>query len=148
MSAEDADAPEIRALISKRHLQHLEGAREGTRGLLERANQLLNSATALADIDPATSVVVAYDAAKHAGMALLAARDLRPTAAGGHVAIEKALVAQFPKDFNGFRSLRRRRNELDYPSGPDDSADSPEAARAIESATRMVRAAHRICGVE
>lgn len=42
-----------------------------------------------------------------------------PTAtSGGHYAVEVALRAQFGEGFRPFGAMRRRRNELEYPSGP------------------------------
>lgn len=109
-----------------------------------RARQQLSSAEALLHTDPATAYIVAYDAAKHAGMALLAEQELRPTAAGGHLAVEKALTAQFKGVFDNYGRLRRRRNELDYPTGPEDFANSIEAEKALRSATGVVEAAQQI----
>ena len=40
--------------------------------------------------------------------------------------------------------LRRRRNELDYPVGPEDFADNAEAAAAISTATEIVDNAEQI----
>ncbi|MGL5929792.1 MAG: HEPN domain-containing protein [Dermatophilaceae bacterium] len=128
----------VEDLISARKITRLAGADAGRDGLMERARQQLLSATALIESDPATAYVVAYDAAKHAAMALLAEQNLRPTHDGGHLAMEQVLTAQFHGVFSGFSRLRRRRNELDYPSSAEDFADTGEARRAIEAATTIV----------
>lgn len=144
MSPWAVGASTVDELIAAGKLSRLRGAETGVSGLMERAQQQLVSAKALIHSDPATAYVVAYDAAKHAGMALLAEQDLRPTAEGGHVAIEKALTSQFKGVFDGFGRLRRRRNELDYPMGPEDFADSAEADKALTATTGMVADAQRI----
>lgn len=69
---------------------------------------------------------------------------LRAIAKDGHVAIEKALNSQFGGAFLHFRTLRRRRHELDYPVSSDDFAENTESARAIESAEQMVKNAQEI----
>ncbi len=111
---------------------------------MDRARQQLTTARAVVSDDPGTAYVVAYDAAKHAGMALLAEQDLRPTPLGGHVAIERALTAQFKGVFQRFGSLRKRRNELDYPTGPEDFTDPAEAVRALEVVAEIVESAQKL----
>lgn len=134
----------IEDLIATGKLNRLRGADTGVKGLMARARQQLRSSRALLQDDPATAYVVAYDAAKHAAMALLAEQNLRPTAEGGHVALEKALTAQFKGVFDRFGRLRRRRNELDYPTGPEDFADTTEADQALDAAAAIVEDAGRI----
>lgn len=135
---------EIDDLIARGHLRRLQGASHGVKGLMDRARQQLASAHKLLNTDPGTAYVVAYDAAKHAGMALLAEQDLRATAAGGHLAIEGVLIAQFKGVFSKYRLLRRRRNELDYPTGPDDFAATAEAEKALEAVAEIVDSAQKI----
>jgi hypothetical protein len=77
-------------------------------------------------------------------MALLAEQNLRPTHEGGHLAMERVLTAQFQGVFSGFGRLRRRRNELDYPTSAEDFADDVEARRAVQDATTIVDSAAQI----
>ena len=49
---------------------------------------------------------------RYAATALLAHQGLLPTTAGGHLAVEPAIRAQFGEGFRSFGFLRRRRNEL------------------------------------
>lgn len=135
---------EIDALIAADHLKRATGADTGTQTLIERAHQLIDSAQGLVESDPVTAYVVAYDGAKHAGAALLAEQNLRATGKGGHVAIERALGAQFGPVFARFGGLRRRRNELDYPSSADDFADTQEARQAIDRAAEIVDNAAKV----
>lgn len=128
----------IEDLLAAKKLTRLVGADAGVAGHMSRARQQLQSAALLLGQDPVTAYVVAYDAARHAAVALLAEQDLRVTAEGGHLAVEQALIAQFGGVFASFRRLRRRRNELDYPVGPEDFADGDEAAAAIVTSTEIV----------
>lgn len=77
-------------------------------------------------------------------MALLAEQNLRPTADRSHETIEMTLAAQFPGVFPAYRKLRRRRNELDYPVGADDFADSTESTKALEDARAIVNKAQTL----
>lgn len=144
MSPWSPGAHVVQELIASGRLSRLQGADAGVEGLMTRAGQQLESARSLLASDPVTAYVVAYDAAKHAGMALLAEQNLRATAQGGHVAIEQALAAQFKGVFDGFGRLRRRRNELDYPTGPEDSAQTAEVERALGIAASLVDSARRL----
>lgn len=132
---------EIDQLIAVGSLQRVMRADVGTPALMKRAQQLIVSAKGLLSSDPVTAYIVAYDGAKHAGNALLAEQNLRST---DHVTIERALVAQFGSPFSRFRNLRRRRNELDYPSSADDFADEQEALKAVEYASEIVANASKI----
>lgn len=134
-------SPEIDTLLAAGTLKRVTGADVGTVALMGRAKQLLSSAEDLLHKDPVTAYIVAYDGAKHAGAALLAEQNLRSS---DHVTIERALAAQFGPPFSRFRNLRRRRNELDYPSSADDFADATEASKAIEYASEIVDNAVKI----
>jgi hypothetical protein len=68
-------------------------------------------------------------------------QGLRATTNGGHYAVERAVRAQFGDGFRSFGALRRRRNELEYPHMPSDSATTDEAREAAETAERLISAA-------
>jgi len=89
-------------------------------------------------------LVLAYDAARYAATALLAQQGLRPTTAGGHVAVESAIRAQFGDGFRGFGFLRRRRNELEYPSASTAASDVDEANEAVTQSRGIVQAAEQL----
>ncbi len=65
------------------------------------------------------------------GEALLAQQGLRPTQAGGHIAVVDAVRAQFAGPFGALNSLRRRRNELEYPSFPGEHVEPDEVTAAV-----------------
>jgi hypothetical protein len=90
--------------------------------------------------------VLAYDAARFMGDALLAQQGLRPTQAGGHLAVTDAVRAQFAGPFTALGTLRRRRNELEYPSYSGEHIESQEVTAAIDIARELLSAAHRLLG--
>lgn len=85
------------------------------------------------------------DAARKADTAVLARQGLRATVKGGHVAVEGTLRAQFEPGFADFHYLRRRRNELEYPSPSDpENSTADEAREALDSATGIVAQAEEL----
>jgi hypothetical protein len=58
----------------------------------------------------------------YAAIALRAEQSLQLTAEGGHLAVDQAISAQFGGVLAGFSRLRRRRNELVDPVGPENFA--------------------------
>jgi hypothetical protein len=61
-------------------------------------------------------------------------------------AVERAVRAQFCPGFRPFGELRRRRNELEYPRLPADTAREDEATQAIEVARQLITAAKVLLG--
>jgi hypothetical protein len=98
----------------------------------------------LAESAPDSSVVLAYDAARQACVALLAQQGLRPTTAGGHYVIEEVIRAQFGQTLRAFGGLRRRRNELEYPLYPTEQASAAEAAETLKTASEIIDAASKL----
>jgi hypothetical protein len=78
---------------------------------------------------------------------LLTHQGLRPTTAGGHVAVVDTINAQFP-GVPGLTSLdrpRRRRNQAEYPDPHGyDSITVTEANDAVTVADRCVASAERL----
>ena len=112
-----------------------------------RASGNAQSAATLTDSDPEAAFSLAYDAARKAATALLAHQGLRPTTAGGHIAIVEAITAQFP-GVAGLKSLdrlRRRRNQAEYPDPAGYDAITPkEATEALDAARATISAARRL----
>ena len=130
MSGWQVGAAEIDELLADRSLQQVTGtAADGGPGLA-RAHQTFTSAQVLLANDPANAFVLAYDAA--------------PTAGGGHVAVERAVRAQFGAVFVAYGGLRRRRNEIEYPSHPDEAVAHDEAAAALDAVEAIMSAAEQL----
>jgi hypothetical protein len=107
---------EIERLLGLGHLQLITGAAADGEPLLAKAGRTLATAASITSSDPDSALVLAYDAARYAATALLAQQGLRPTTAGGHVAVDSAIRAQFGDGFRGFGYLRRRRTSWSTPA--------------------------------
>ena len=134
----------IERLIDERRLQKVSGAQADGAAMLARAHRTVETAQTIAVDDPDSSYVLAYDATRQACTALLAHQGLRPTTHGGHYAVEEAVRAQFGEAFRAVGTLRRRRNELEYPMYPGDEAELEEAAEAIRLTRQIIDSAERI----
>ncbi len=130
-------------LLAKGHLERVQGAQADGWSWLDRARQALDAARLVAAA-PDSSIILAYDAARQACVALLARQGLRPTTAGGHYAVEEAIRAQFGAGLRAFGGLRRRRNELEYPLYPTEKASAGEAAETLTTASEIIDAAARL----
>ncbi|MBA3741531.1 hypothetical protein [Sporichthya sp.] len=135
---------EIAELVKTGRLQQVTGGQADGTALLDKARRVADSAAALVDSDPDSAYVLAYDAARHAGTALLTHQGLRPTSKGGHYALDLSLRAQFGTGFRAFSTLRRRRNELEYPSMPSDAATTAEAEAAVQDARAVIDSASQL----
>jgi hypothetical protein len=135
---------EIDQLLNTRELQKISGAAANGMPLLDKAIRTLTTAAKSTVDDPDSAYVLAYDAARYVCTALLAQQGLRPTTRGGHYAVERAVRAQFGDGFRAFGTLRRRRNELEYATVPDDSTTQQEAEQAIQSAQQLITIAKEL----
>ncbi|MGH3188871.1 MAG: hypothetical protein ACRDPY_34475 [Streptosporangiaceae bacterium] len=132
---------EVEQFIARGELEAVTGAAADGDPLLEQARRTATTAAGLVSSDPYSAYVLAYDAARFACIALLAQQGLRATTSGGHYAVEQAVRAQFGDGFRPFGVLRRRRNELEYPHQPTDTATFEEAGQATGTAQRLITAA-------
>jgi uncharacterized protein (UPF0332 family) len=138
---------EVARLIEQRHLQQVAADSETAAALLASAGRHVESARLAADADPEAAYALAYDAARKSATALLAHQGLRPTTAGGHIAVVDAMRAQFPgvPGLTSLDRLRRRRNQAEYPSPTSyDPITVDEAKDAIEAASGCVSSADRL----
>ena len=111
---------------------------------LDKARRTSFTAALILDSDPESALVLAYDAGRQIGTGLLAQQGLRPTTAGGHVAVTRVVIDQFNGRFTGLDTLRRRRNELQYPSYPGDQVDYREAGAAIATVRGLLSDAAKL----
>jgi HEPN domain-containing protein len=135
---------EVERLLGQESIERVRGAQADGESWLERARRGLDAARIIAAAAPDSSIILAYDAARQACVALLAQQGLRPTTSGGHYAVEEAIRAQFGTSLRAFGGLRRRRNELEYPLFPTESADADEAAEALTTAGEIIDAVARL----
>ncbi len=137
----------IQRLIEDRHLEEVPADPDTVEHLIAAARRHIASARTAARSDPEGALALAYDAARKTGTALLVHQGLRPSSAGGHIAVVDAVNAQFP-GVDGLRSidrLRRRRNQAEYPDPRGyDPVTTEDAEDAIAVADASVDAAGRL----
>jgi hypothetical protein len=108
----------------------------------------LASAEPLTFTDPPSAFSLLYDGARKAMTAVLARQGLRPTRAGGHLAVQEAVEAQLGPNakvvVRPFRTLRRRRHESEYPSLGDPPVTQVEASEGLEDARAIAEAMKRL----
>jgi hypothetical protein len=134
----------ITGLLASRDRQAVTGAMTDGQAWLDRAARTLTTATHIAADDPESALILAYDAARQIGTGLLAQQGLRPTTQGGHLTVVRAVVDQFDGPFTALDRLRRRRNELQYPSCPGDLIDPDEVFAAITAVHTLHEAATKL----
>jgi hypothetical protein len=78
---------EIDLLLGGKELQRITGAAANGEPLLEKSARTLSTAARNVEVDPDSAYVLAYDAARYSGTALLAHQRLRPTTSDGHYAV-------------------------------------------------------------
>lgn len=135
---------EVEDLLRRRDLENIAGAAADGSLLLAQADRTASTAAGLIEADAYSAYVLAYDAARFACVALLAQQGLRATSSGGHYAVERTVRAQFGPGFRPFGDLRRRRNELEYPHHPADTASEDESRHAVEVARQLIAAASEL----
>jgi HEPN domain-containing protein len=137
---------DIEAMLAATELQRVRGEAADGHGWLDKALKTLSSAEELASVDPNSAYTLAYDAARFACAGLLAQQGLRATSSGGHYAVQQAVTRQFGATFEPYGTMRRRRNELEYPQFPDEIVESAEATEAITIARSIIEAADKLIG--
>lgn len=97
--------------------------------LVDQAARHLESAIAIAADDPEGAYSTLYDCARKSLWAILAVQGLRPTRAGGHLAVYEVVHAQLDpplgSEIRPFDRMRRQRNSVEYPE--------PDTAYLVES---------------
>jgi len=135
-------------LLARGELQNVSPDLGVAHRLLETARRHLTSASEIHANDPEGAYAALYDAARKSCAALLQAQGLRPTSRGGHIAIREAVLAQFGALSGGqvlrpFDRLRRRRNDMEYPSG-ELTVDDDEIQEALRRAEHIVEFAEKL----
>lgn len=135
---------EIDGMISQGELAHVAPSDELAERFFEEADRHLASANAIKTTDPAGGYQLAYDAARKACAALLAVQGLRATSAGGHIAVQDVVRAQFRGVFAQFPTLRRVRKQSEYPDVTTPTTTVDDASFAIDAAADMLNSAQRL----
>jgi hypothetical protein len=87
--------------------------------LIASATRHLTSAEQLSDSDPELAYAALHDAVRKAMAAMLQAQGLRPTTTGGHLAVQRAVKAQFGSSMGRLLRpvdrIRTTRHKAEYP---------------------------------
>ena len=135
-------------MLARGELERVPASRAHADLLLSQARRHLASADAIAAPDPAGAYQLLYDAARKSLAAVLENQGLRATSRGGHIAVRDAATAQLDPPLGGalrpFDRLRRRRNQLEYPSGAAPSIGADEVERDIPKVEQIIDLAARV----
>lgn len=134
----------IERFLQSGELQRIHGPAADAGPWLAKARRTRTTAEVIARTDPDSGYVLCYDAARQACTTLLAQQGLRPTTCGGHLVVDEAVRAQFGDAFRPYRALRIRRNQLEYPTMPQDAAGADEIEEALFDAERIIIAAEKL----
>jgi len=136
----------IDAMLESGELQRVPPSRDRADQLLRQSTTHLETARAAADQDTEGAYSLVYDAARKALVALLENQGLRPTSRAGHhgtyLAVRAQLDPPLGTKLRPFERMRRRRNEIEYPSFIEPSLTSTdviEDSQAAEALINIVR---------
>lgn len=139
---------EILTLLDRGKLTQVVADLDLAQRLLTAARRHVKSAETLRDDDPELAYAAVYDAIRKALSAMLQAQGLRPTTEGGHLAVQRAVRAQFGASMGALlRPVDRictTRHAIQYPDSAtyvdadDVRADLPAAAALIDAAAQAI----------
>jgi hypothetical protein len=139
---------DILAMLDQGELTQVVADLDLAERLLTAARRHVNSAQTLCDSDPELAYSALYDAIRKALSAMLQAQGLRPTAEGGHLAVQRAAWAQFGASMGAFLRpvdrIRTTRHTIQYPNAETyidaDAvrADLPAAIDLIDATAKAV----------
>ena len=128
-------------------LQRVKPSREHADRLIRQARAHLDSAEVLAEADPEGGYALMYDAARKALTAVLENQGLRPTSAGGHLAVYDAVRSQLDppmgQTLRPFDRMRRNRRDAEYPPTDAEAVTSEKVAEDLPKATAIVDLAEK-----
>ena len=106
-------ADQVTALIEAHHMQQVVSEPDTVDALLVSARRHIASARLTMEQDPEAAYSLAYDAARKSATALLNHQGLRPTTAGGHLAVpavgDAGCAGGRERGCRGLRHVRRVR---------------------------------------
>ena len=140
---------DIDRMLADRRLQRVPASREHAERMLAQARRHLTSAQEICGNDPEGGYALLYDAGRKALAAVLGNQGLRPTSAGGHLAVYEAVRAQLDPPMGAvlspFDRMRRQRRDAEYPqvdaprlSADDVREDVPKVQAIIDLAVGVL----------
>lgn len=138
----------IDGMITRGELERVPASRDHADLLLAQAHLHLASAGAIAGTDPAGGYQLLYDAARKALAAVLENQGVRATSRGGHIAVREAVSAQLDPPLGQvlrpFDRLRRRRNQVEYPSSAAPGVSEEEVGRDLPKVKQIIDVAAQV----
>ena len=131
----------VTRLLVQGQIETITGSAANGSQLLASAHMLLESAAREVVHNSEAAYLLAFDAGRKAGAALVTQQGLRIRSGGHHRVLEDVIRAQFDGPFTSFGVLRVRRNEIEYPRFPGDVISDDEAREAIEIARQIFQGA-------
>ena len=135
-------------MIRRGELERVPPSRDHADVLISQARRHLASASAITGSDPAGAYQLMYDAARKALAAVLENQGVRATSRGGHIAVREAVTAQLDPPLGGtlrpFDRLRRRRNQVEYPSQDAPAVSAAEVERDVPKVEQIIEHAARL----
>lgn len=137
----------VESLIKTGMLERVPPNLSAAQSLVEVAETHLASALTLAETDTVLAYDALHGANRKALSAILLAQGLRPTRAGGHIAVHDAVHAQLEppvgRDLSAYHRVRRARNAGDYREEHDAAADDiladhPGCQKIVDIAKRVI----------
>jgi len=137
----------VDGMIRRGEVERVTASRDHAEVLVRQARQHLDSARAIAGVDPVGGYQLLYDAARKALAAVLENQGLRATSRGGHIAVRDAVSAQLDPPLGAvlrpFDRLRRRRNQAEYPSAEHPRMETEDVERDLPKVEQIVELAAR-----
>jgi hypothetical protein len=145
----DQGRADIERMLAERRLQRVPASRAHAERMLAQARRHLMSAQEVCGNDPEGGYALLYDAERKALAAVLGNEGLRPTSAGGHLAVYEAVRAQLDLPMgtvlSPFDRMRRQRRDVEYPqvdapelSAADVREDVPKVQAILDLAVRVL----------
>ncbi|MFF5077130.1 hypothetical protein ACFY36_08770 [Actinoplanes sp. NPDC000266] len=135
-------------MLARGELERVPASRDHADALLTQSRRHLASATAITATDPAGAYQLLYDAARKALAAVLENQGMRATSKGGHIAVRDAVSSQLDPPLGAvlrpFDRLRRRRNQVEYPSLDVPVVRSDEVERDIPKVEEIIDVAEKV----
>ncbi len=138
----------VDGMIARAELERVPASRDHADLLLAQARRHVGSAEAIAGDDPAGAYQLLYDAARKALAAVLENQGLRATSRGGHIAVREAVTAQLDPPLGAvlrpFDRMRRRRNQVEYPSAAAPAVTADEVTRDLPKVDEILAVATKV----
>ena len=138
----------IVAMLDRRELEIVTASMDLANALLAQAEEAIDTASDAASSGRWYSAYAnLWDGVRKALSSLLQAQGLRPTRAGGHVAVEQAALAQFAGSMGALLRpvprMRSTRNDTEYPD-PDTQIEPDVVLADLDKARDIVQACGKV----